>query len=135
MEKLIGASVTITYKDAHLSMGIVWRRDIDQIQWQEILKKHIVELSKLKKGDTMISAPTNGSTGDEWHNVIKVRGLSVRVHRLLYQRYTKSRGHYLRSNNILFTLYPTFHKLNVGIIEVNRGVWVDLFNQHSQLYL
>ena len=85
-------------------------------------EKQIIELSKLVRGDTRINTPTNGSTGDERYDDIKVRGLYVRVHRLLYQRYTKSRGHYLRSNDILFTPYPTLHKLNVGIIRVDREV-------------
>ena len=85
-------------------------------------KKQIIELSKLMRGDTRISTPTNGSTGDEKHDVTKVRRLYVRVHKLLYQRYTKSRGYYLRSNDILFTPYPTLHKLNVGVIRVDREV-------------
>ena len=74
------------------------------------LKKQITELSKLMGSDTRISTPTNGSTGDERHDVIKRMGLSVRVHRLPYQRYTKSKGHYRRSNDILFTPYSTLHK-------------------------
>ena len=86
------------------------------------LKKQIIELSKLMGCDTRISTPTDGSIGDERHNVIKRRGLSVRVHRLLYQRYTKSRGHYCWSNDILFTPYPTSHILSVGIIGVDREV-------------
>ena len=85
-------------------------------------EKQIVELNKLMGSDTRISTPTNGSTGDERHNVIKRKGLSVWVHRLPYQRYTKSSGHYRRSNNILFTPYPTPHILSVGIIEVDREV-------------
>ena len=83
-------------------------------------KKQIVELTKLIRSDTRISTPTNGSTGDERHDVIKGTGLNVKVHGLPYQRYTKSRGHYSRSNDILFTPYPTLHKLNVGIIGVDR---------------
>ena len=74
------------------------------------LEKQITELSKLMGSDTRISTPTNGSTSDERHDVIKRMGLSVRVHRLPYQRYTKSKGHYRRSNDILFTPYSTLHK-------------------------
>ena len=40
-------------------------------------EKQIVELNKLMGSDTRISTPTNGSTDDEWHDVIEVRGLSV----------------------------------------------------------
>ena len=81
--------------------------------------------------DMGISTPTNESTSDERHDVIKRRGLSVRVPRLPYQRYTKSKGYYNRSNDILFTLYPTLHKLNVGVIGVDREVRVELSNQNS----
>ena len=91
-------------------------------------KKQIVELSKLMRGDTRISTPLNGSTSDVTHNVIKRRGLNVWVHRLLYQRYTKSKGHYRWSNGILFTPYPTHHILSVGIIRVDREVRVELSN-------
>ena len=90
-------------------------------------KKQIVKLNKLMRSDTRISTLTNGSTGDERHDVIEWRGLSVRVHGLPYQRYTKSKGHYSKSNNISFTSYPTLHKLNVGIIGMDREVRIELF--------
>ena len=90
-------------------------------------KKQIVKLNKLMRSDTRISTLTNGSTGDERHDVIKWRGLSVRVHGLPYQRYTKSKGHYRKSNNISFTSYPTLYKLNVGIIGMDREVRIELF--------
>jgi len=96
------------------------------------LKKQIIELSKLMRSDTRISTPTNDSTGEKRHNVIKRRGFSVRVHKLLYQRYTKSRGHYGWSNDILFTSYPTPHILSVGIIGVDREVPTELYNQSSR---
>ena len=48
-------------------------------------KKQIIELSKLMGSDTRISIPTNRSTGNVRHNVIKRRDLSVWVHRLPYQ--------------------------------------------------
>ena len=82
--------------------------------------------------DMRISTPTNGSIGDERHDVIKRRGLNVRVHSLLYQRYTKSRGHYSRSNDTLFTPYLTPHILSVGIIGVDREVRIELSNQSRQ---
>ena len=85
-------------------------------------KKQIIKLSKLMRSDTRISTLTIGSTGDVRHNVIERRGLSVWVHGLLYQRYTKSSDHYRRSNDILFTPYPILHRLSVGIIGVDKEV-------------
>ena len=96
------------------------------------LEKQIIELSKFMGCDTRISTLTDGSTGDERHNVIKRRDLSLRVHRLLYQRYTKSRGRYCWSNDILFTPYPTPRILSVGIIGEDREVRIELFNQSSR---
>ena len=77
-------------------------------------KKQIVELCKFISSDTKIRTPSNGSIGNVRHDLIKGRVLIIRIDRLLYQRYTKSKGHYLRSNDILFSHYPTLHKLNVG---------------------
>ena len=91
-------------------------------------EKQVIKLNKLMGGDTRISTPTNGSTNEIRHNVIEIRGLRIRVHRLSYQRYTKSRGHYKGSNDILFTPYPTHHILSVGIIEVDKKVQVELSN-------
>ena len=85
-------------------------------------EKQIIELSKLMSSDMRIRTPSNGSTDNERRNVIKGRYLIVRVDRLLYQRYTKSKGHYLRSNDILFSPYPTSHILSVGIIGMDRVV-------------
>ena len=85
-------------------------------------EKQVIELSKLMGGDTRISTPTIGSTGKIRHNVIKRRGLRIRVHKLSYQRYTKSRGHYRRSNDIHSIPYPTHHILSVGIIKVDREI-------------
>ena len=65
--------------------------------------EQIVELSKLISSDTRIRTPSNGSTGNVRHDFIKGRVLIIRIDRLLYQRYTKSRSHYLRSNDILFS--------------------------------
>ena len=84
-------------------------------------EKQIVELSKLIGCDTRISTLTNGSTGDERHDAIKRRGLSVRIHGLLYQRYTNSKGHYSKSNDIFFTPYPTPHILSVNHRSGQRG--------------
>ena len=92
----------------------------------------MVELSKLMGCDIRISTPTNGSTSDVRHDVIKRRGLNVRVHGLPYQRYTKSSGHYSRINDILITPYPTPHILSVGIVGVDREVRIKLSNQGSE---
>ena len=50
---------------------------------------------------------------------------------MLDHRHPKSRGHFRRSNGVLFTLYPTSHQ-SVGIIGVDREVQVELSNQGSQ---
>ena len=94
-------------------------------------KKQIIKLGKLMGCDMRISTPIDGSTSDERHNVINRKGLSVRVHRLIYQRCTKSRGHYCWSNDILLTLYPTPHILSVGINRVDREVRIELSNQSN----
>ena len=95
-------------------------------------KKQIIKLSKLMRCDTRISTPNNGSTSDERHDVIKRKRVGVWVHKLVYQRYTKSKGHYSKSNDILFTPYPTPHILSVGIIRVNKEIRIELSNQSSQ---
>ena len=95
-------------------------------------EKHIIELSKLMSSDMRIRTPSNGSTNDMRHNLIKGRDLGVRIDWLLYQRYTKSSGHYRRSDDILFTPYPTPHILSVRIIGVDREVRIELFNQNSR---
>ena len=95
-------------------------------------EKQVINLDQLMRGNPRISTPLNGSTSEIWHNVINRRGIIIRVHRLLHLRHPKSRGHYWRSNDILFTLYPTLHKLSVGIIGVDREVQVELSNQSSQ---
>ena len=77
-------------------------------------EKQIVKLYKLMSNDTRIGTPSNGSASNVKHNLIKGRVFIIRIDRLLYQRYTKSKGHYLRSNDILFSPYPTLLKLNVG---------------------
>ena len=95
-------------------------------------KKQVIKLSKLMRGNPRINTPTNGSTGDEGHDIIKMWRFWVSIHKLLYQRYIKSRGHYHRSNNILFTPYPNLHIVNVGNVEVDREVRIELSNQSSQ---
>ena len=107
-------------------------QEIGQMLWQTILRKQIIKLSKLICGNPRISTPTNGSTSKKRHNVFKRRKLCVRIHRLLYQKNTKSRSHYLTGNNKLFTLYPSFHIVNVGIIRVDKEVWIKLSNQSNQ---
>ena len=82
--------------------------------------------------DIRIRTPSNGSASNVRHDPIKRRDLGVRIDWLPHQRYTKSRGHYLRCNDILFTPYPTHHILSVGIIGVDREVRVELSNQGSR---
>ena len=84
-------------------------------------KEKIVNLGQLIRRDPRIRNPLDRSTSNIWHNVIKGRRLIVRINRMLDQRHPKS-------NDILFTLYPTLH-LSVGIIGVDREVWVELSNQ------
>ena len=62
--KLIGASVTRAYKNAHLSIGMyVQVRDgLDRMTRN--LKKQIMNLGKLIGGNSRISTPLNGSTGE-----------------------------------------------------------------------
>ena len=95
-------------------------------------EKQVMNLSKLMGSDARINTPLNGSNDKIWYNVIKRRGLRIRVDWLSYQRYPKSRGHYWTSNNILFTPYPTHHILDVGIIEVDREIRIELSNQGNQ---
>ena len=85
-------------------------------------KEQIIKLNKLMCGNLRIGTPTNGSTGNKRHNVVNGRNLCVRVHRLLYQRYTKSRSHYFTGNDKLFIPYPSLHIVKVGIIGVDREV-------------
>ena len=96
------------------------------------LEKQIMNLDQLIRSDSRISTPLDGSTSQKWHNVIEWRRLIIRIYRMMYLRHPKSRGHYRRSNDILFTLYPTLLKLSVGIIGVDRKVWVELSNQGNQ---
>ena len=87
-------------------------------------EKEIMNLGQLMRSAPRISTPLNGSTSQIWHNVIEWRRLIIWIDRMLYLRHPKSRGHYRRSNGILFTPYPTLHKLSVEIIGVNREVQV-----------
>ena len=54
-------------------------------------KEQVIELDKLMCGNSRISTPTNGSTSMKRHDVIERRNLCVRIHRLLYQRYTRAK--------------------------------------------
>ena len=91
-------------------------------------KEKIVNLSHLMRRDSKIRTPLDRSTSNVWHNVIKGRRLILRIKKMLDQRHPKSIGHYRRTNDVLFTLYPTLH-MSVGIIGVDREVWVELSNQ------
>ena len=93
-------------------------------------EKEIMNLSQLMRGDLRIRTPLDRSPSKISHDVIKRRRLIVRIDRMLDQRHLKSRGHYRRSNSVLFTTYPTSHQ-SVGIIGVDREVRVELSNQGS----
>ena len=96
------------------------------------LEKQIMNLGQLVRGDPRIRTPLDRRSSKIWHNVIKWRRLIIRIGEMLDLRHPKSRGHYRRSNDILFTPYPTLHKLSVGIIGVDREVRIKLFDQLSQ---
>ena len=121
--KLIGAFVIRAYKNAHLNFdrnGVQVRDGPDKMVRNP--EKQVMNLGQLMKSDTRISTPLNGSTSQIWHNVIKWRWHIIRVHRLLYPRHPKSRGHYRRSNDILFIPYPNLHKLSIGSLK-----WTERF--------
>ena len=69
--KLIGASVTIQ-KCTSLNGNSVKVRDRPNRMTRN-LEKQIIELSKLMRSDTRINSPTDGSTDDKRHDVIKRR--------------------------------------------------------------
>ena len=94
-------------------------------------EKQVMNLDQLMRSDPRISTPLNGSTNDVRHNVIERRDLGVRIDRLMNQRYPKSKGHYRRSNDVLFTPYPTLYKLSVRVNGVNREIRLELFDQGS----
>ena len=54
-------------------------------------KEQVIELGKLMCGNFRLSTPTNESTNKKRHDVIERRNLCVRIHRLLYQRYTRAK--------------------------------------------
>ena len=54
-------------------------------------EKQVMNLGQPMRGNPRISTPLNESIGEIWHNVIKRRGLIIRVHRLRYLRYPKSK--------------------------------------------
>ena len=101
--KLIGASVTRAYKNAHLSIGIMCKWEIGQIEWQKIRKKEIMNLGQLMRSDPRIRTSLDRRPSKIWHNVIKWRRLIIRGDMMLDLRHPKSKGHYRKSNGILFT--------------------------------
>ena len=94
-------------------------------------EKEIMNLSQLVRANPKIRTPLDRRSSKIWHDVIQGRRLIVRINRILDHRHPKSRGHYWRSNGVLFTPYPTLH-LSVGIIGVDREVRVELFDQGSR---
>ena len=95
-------------------------------------EKEIVNLDQLVRSDSRIKTLLDRSPSKIWHNVIKGRRLIVRINRMMDLRHPKSRGYYRRSNDVLFTSYPTLHILSVEIIGVDREVRVKLPDQGSR---
>ena len=94
-------------------------------------EKEIMNLGQLVRGDLRIRTLLDRRSSKIWHDVVKGRRLIIRINRMVDHRHSKSRGHYHRSNGILFPPYPTLH-LSVGIIGVDREVWVELSDQGSR---
>ena len=95
------------------------------------LEKDIMSLNQLVRGDLRIRTPLDRCTSNKWHNFIKGRRLIKWINRILDQWHLKSNSHYWRSKGVLITPYPTTHK-SVGIIEVDREVRVEVFDQGSR---
>ena len=126
--KLIGASVTRAYKNAYPSRGQV--RDGSN-RMARNLEKEIINFGQLVRSDLRINTPLDRRPNKIWHNIIKGRRLIVRIDRMLDLKHPKSKGHYRRSNGVLFTPNPTLHVLSFGIIGVDRKVQVELSDQGS----
>ena len=97
------------------------------------LEKKIMNLGQLVRSDPRISTPLDRRPSKIWNDVIEGRGLIIGIDRLMNQRYPKSRGHYRRSNDVLFTRYPTLYKLSVSVSVsgVNREIRLELSDQGS----
>ena len=95
------------------------------------LEKKIMNLGQLVRSDPRISTPLDRRPSKIWNDVIEGRGLIIGIDRLMNQRYPKSRGHYRRSNDVLFTRYPTLYKLSVSVSGVNREIRLELSDQGS----
>ena len=130
--KLIGASMTRAYKNAHLSIGIVCKMRGGPNRMARNPNKKIMNLGQLMRSDPRIRTSLDRSPSKIWHDVIKGRRLIVRIDRMLDLKHPKSRGHYHRSNGVLFTPNSTLHIPSVGIIGVDREVQVELSDQGSR---
>ena len=95
------------------------------------MQKKIMNLGQLVRSDSRISTPLDRRSSKIWNDVIEGRGLIIGIDKLMNQRYPKSRGHYRRSNDVLFTPYPTLYKLSVRVNGVNREIRLELFDQGS----
>ena len=84
-------------------------------------KEKIVNLSELSSSDPRIRTPLDRRLNDVRHDVVQGRRLITRADKMLDHRYPKSISHYGRSNDVLFTSYPTPNQ-SVGIIDVDREV-------------
>ena len=95
---MIGASVTRAYKNAHHSKGMI-----------RYPKEKIGSLSELSRSELRIRTPLDRSPSDVRHDVVQGRRLIIGIDRMLDQRYPKSINHYPKSNDILYTSYPTLY--------------------------
>ena len=72
-------------------------------------KEKIGSLSELSRSDQRIRTPPDRSPSDVRYDVIQGRRLIIGIDKVLDQRYPKSINHYPRSNDILYTSYPTLY--------------------------
>ena len=72
-------------------------------------KEEIGSLSELSKSDPRIRTPPERSPSFVRHDVVQGRRLIIGIDRVLDQRYPKSISHYPKSNDILYTSYPTLN--------------------------
>ena len=72
-------------------------------------KEEIGSLSELSRSDPKIRTPPERSPGDVRHDVVQGRRLIIGIDRVQDQRYPKSISHYPKSNDILYTSYPTLN--------------------------
>ena len=77
--KLIGASIIRAYKNAHLSIGMVYKWEIGQIEWQEIRKnKQLSSVSSWEVTRGLVPYWMEVPVGYWWYEQVQL-GIEVRV--------------------------------------------------------